>query len=152
MKLLVGGLAVALATVVAAGPQASQAPAAEQTVRALEERERLAVLAEDTAALRDIWAPSLIVNNPQNEISADRDTVLGLIAAGRIRHAQFDRRIEAVRIYGDVAVVMGGETVVTRVTTGAAPPPVERRFSHTWQRTEAGWRLIARHANRVPSP
>jgi ketosteroid isomerase-like protein len=150
MKLMVGGLLAALTTVVAVFPQASQLSAAERAVRALEERERLAVLAEDTAALRDIWASSLIVNNPQNEISADRSTVLGLIAAGRIRHARFDRRIEAVRIHGDVAIVMGGETVVTRVATGQVPPPVERRFSHTWHRTDGGWQLIARHANRVP--
>jgi ketosteroid isomerase-like protein len=152
MKLVVGGLLAALTTVVTALPLASQPPAAERAVRALEERERIAVMEEDTAALQDIWAPALIVNNPQNEISADRNTVLGLIAAGRIRHARFDRRIEAVRIHGDVAIVMGGEIVVARVGTGPVPPPVERRFSHTWLRTEAGWQLIARHANRLPSP
>ena len=152
MTLLAGGLLAALTTAVAVFPQASHPSAEERAVRALEERERLAVLAEDTAALRDIWAPSLIVNNPQNEISADRSTVLDLIAAGRIRHARFERRIEAVRIHGDVAIVMGGETIVPQVATGQAPPPVERRFSHTWHRTDAGWQLIARHANRVPSP
>lgn len=152
MKLVVGGLLAALTAAVAVFPQASQQSSAESAVRALEERERLAVLAEDTAALRDIWAPTLIVNNPQNEISSDRDVVLGLIAAGRIRHARFERRIEAVRLDNDIAIVMGGETVVTRVASGPAPKPVERRFSHTWRRTDAGWRLIARHANRVPAP
>lgn len=56
-----------------------------------------------------------------------------------------------MRIDGDVAIVMGGETVVTRVASGPEPPPIERRFSHTWRRTPVGWRLIARHANRVPA-
>lgn len=131
---------------------ASQQSANERAVRAAEERERLAVLAEDTAALRDIWAPSFIVNNPQNEISGDRGVVIGLIATGRIRHARFDRRIEAIRIDGDVAIVMGGETVVSRVESDPAPAPIERRFSHVWRRSGERWQLIARHANRVPPP
>ena len=123
----------------------------EREIRSLEDRERTAVLAEDTVALARIWAVDLIVNNPQNAVSADRAAVFALIAAGRIRHARFERRIEALRIAGDIAIVMGGETVVARVSTGLAPAAVERRFTHAWRRTSAGWRLLARHANIIPA-
>jgi uncharacterized protein (TIGR02246 family) len=125
---------------------------AEQEIRVLEDRERLAVLAEDTAALSELWTPEYFVNNPGNTVSKDRAAVFALIAAGRIRHARFERRIEEIRVDGDVAVVMGGETVAARVESGPPAAPVERRFTHVWRRTAGRWRLVARHANRVPPP
>lgn len=147
----IGALLLAL-THLPGGACAAQNPGAEREIRTLEERERSAVLAEDTLALRELWAPQFMVNNPSNTIAEDRSTVFALIAAGRIRHLRFERRIEAVRIEGDLAIVMGGETVVSREAAGQAGAPVERRFSHVWVRTSSGWRLVARHANRVPAP
>jgi len=123
--------------------------ATEDTIRALEEQERVAVLKEDVPALEKLWSEQLTVNNPQNEISPNRGVVLDRVKRGLIRYSQFERRIEAIRVDGDFAIVMGSETVVRKDDTASASPPVHRRFTNIWKRSGKSWRMIARHANVV---
>ena len=126
------------------------APAnAESFIRALEEQERVAVLNEDLAALERLWSDRLMVNNPQNAISPDRATVLDLVRRGLIRYSRFDRQIEAIRVQGDIAIVMGSEVIVRRAEAAAAQPAVDRRFTHVWRQSNGAWQLVARHANMV---
>jgi ketosteroid isomerase-like protein len=122
----------------------------EGTIRALEEQERVAVLNEDVAALERLWGEQFIVNNPQNEISADRGAVLDRVRRGLIRYSKFERRIEAIRFNEDIAIVMGSETVVPKNNTGGSSPVVQRRFTNIWRKTGTTWRAIARHANVTP--
>jgi ketosteroid isomerase-like protein len=131
--------------------QSPTASADERTIRSLEEQERMAVLNEDTAALERLWADEFIVNNPQNEISADRSAVLDRVKRGLIRYSTFERRIEAIRFNGDIAIVMGAETVVSKSGPGGSAPAVQRRFTNIWKRTGQTWRTIARHANVIPA-
>ena len=145
MKTLLTGFLILLA---AGAPVA--APPIEPTIRMFEDQERVAVFHEDVAALERIWSPQLIVNNPQNSISADRSVVIDLVRQGRIRYSRFDRRVEAIRFNDDIAIVMGSETVVRKLENGDNGPPVERRYSHVWKRTGSGWRLIARHFSLAP--
>lgn len=119
--------------------------AEEKAIVALEEQERTAVLNEDVAALERLWSEQLVVNNPQNEISADRSAVLDRVRRGLIRYSTFERRIEALRIQGDIAIVMGSETVLRK---GSAEP-TQRRFTNVWRKSGTTWRVIARHANVV---
>lgn len=135
---------------VSAAPPEEGDPAEENTIRSLEEQERMAVLNEDVKALERLWAEQLIVNNPQNEISADRSVVLDRVKRGLIRYSQFERRIEAVRIGGDLAIVMGSETVVRRSDAPTAAQAVRRRYTNIWRKVGPTWRMIARHANVVP--
>jgi ketosteroid isomerase-like protein len=128
------------------GPRAAE----EKTIRSLEEQERMAVLKEDVPALERLWAEQLIVNNPQNEISADRGVVLDRVRRGLIRYSQFERRIEAIRFDEDLAIVMGSETVVRKGETASATQAVRRRFTNIWKKSGPGWRMIARQANVVP--
>ncbi len=122
--------------------------AEENAIRSLEEQERTAVLGEDVPALERLWSEHLIVNNPQNEISADRSVVLDRVKRGLIRYSQFDRRIEAIRFSEDLAIVMGSETVVRK--GDAASATVRRRFTNIWRKSGPTWRMIARHANVAP--
>jgi ketosteroid isomerase-like protein len=124
--------------------------ATESAIRALEEQERTAVLEEDVPALERLWSDQLIVNNPQNEISADRNVVLGRVKGGLIRYSQFERRIESIRLNDGVVIVMGSETVVRKVDTPGDTRPVHRRFTNIWKKSGGTWRMIARHANVVP--
>jgi ketosteroid isomerase-like protein len=137
----------------AGSPSSFAAPqfheATEDTIRALEEQERLAVLKEDVPALEKLWSENLVVNNPQNEISPNRGAVLDRVKHGLIRYSQFERRIEAIRVDGDFAIVMGSETVVRKDDTGSAAAPVNRRFTNVWKRSGKAWRMIARHANVI---
>jgi len=122
--------------------------AKEKVIRSLEEQERMAVLKEDVPALEKLWSDQLIVNNPQDEISADRSVVFDRVKRGLIRYSEFERRIESIRFDGDIAIVMGSETVVRKSDTPV--PPVRRRFTNIWRQSGSTWRMIARHANVVP--
>ena len=121
----------------------------EDMIRQLEEQERLAVLQGDLEALERLWAEEFIVNNPQNQISPSRDTVLALVKKGLIRYAAFERQIESIRFNADIAIVMGAETVEPIGDAPRAGGAVERRFTNIWMKKGATWRMIARHANVI---
>lgn len=127
-----------------AEPSATMA-AWEQEIRALEEQGRVAFLAGDVATLDPMWDDRFLVNSPLNTVN-DKAKVLGLLAAGIIRHTMDEVTIEHVARYGDVVVVMGRDTV-------DGPPShrlTHRRFTNIWQRQDGAWRMIARHAQVVP--
>src|SRR5262245_42119161 len=76
----------------------------ERTVRELEERQAAAVLKQDVATLERLWSPQMIVNNPQNGITPNRDGVLDRVKRGLIRYSSYDLKIEAIRVTGDIAI------------------------------------------------
>lgn len=123
----------------------------EETIRSLENQERQAVLAGDTATLERLWSGTMIVNNPQSTISADRGVVLGLVRQGLIHYSSFERAIEAIRFDGDIAIVMGSEQVVPVGDAPRAGQTVHRRFTNVWKKTGTTWVIIARHANVIPT-
>lgn len=124
----------------------------ETTIRLLEEQERIGVLNRDTAALLQVWSEQLIVNTPSNQISSDRGAVLNLMRQGLINYSVFERRIERVRVDGDIAIVMGGETIQPIGNAPQAGQTVHRRFTHIWKKETGSWRLVARHANTITRP
>ena len=142
----------ACATTGAAGPSPRDAAAEEAAIRALEEQERSAVLAQDFAALERLWSEDFTVNTPRGDVSAGRGAVLGLFRQGIATYASFDRRVEHIRFSGDHAFVMGGETVRPIRNAPLAGQTVERRFTNVWRREGGTWRLFARHASVVARP
>lgn len=149
-----GRWAVWLAAGVAiAGPVRAQAPSTaspeEAEIRALEERVRLGVLARDTSALREIWAPTFAVNAPANRVAPRRAVVFDLLTQGLIHYTSFETTIEFLQVDGPLAVVMGAEVVRP---TGKAPHAGEtlrRRYTHVWRKDGGTWLLAARHANII---
>lgn len=121
----------------------------ERTIRWLEEQEVVAVLNQDVAMLERLMSERIIVNNPQNGITPDREGVLDRVRRGLIRYASFERYIEAVRIEGDLAIVMGSEVVVPKGDAPRAGETVRRRYTNIWKRSGSGWKSVARHANVV---
>lgn len=122
----------------------------EEVIRHLEEDERKAVLASDTAKLEELWSPVMIVNNPQSTITPDRQAILNLVRGGFIKYSRFERTIEAIRFHGDLAIVMGAETVEPIGNNPKAGQKVKRRFTNVWLQAEGRWQVIARHANVIP--
>lgn len=121
----------------------------ENIIRQLEEDERQAVLQQDVDALQQLWAEEFIVNNPQNQISRSRGDVLALVQRGLIRYARFERRIESIRFFTDIAIVMGAEIVEPIGDAPHAGGIVERRFTNIWRKHGTTWQMIARHANAI---
>ncbi len=136
---------------VATAPATRVSPASDDAaIRDLEAQERLGVLNRDSQALQRIWAEDFIVNSPSNQVSPNRAVVLDMMRQGLIHYSAFERRIEQLRVIGDLAIVMGGETIQPVAPGAGAPPLVQRRFTHIWRREAGAWRLIARHANNIP--
>src|SRR5262245_13802749 len=122
----------------------------ERVIRELEAQEVAAVLKQDVAALERLWSPQMIVNNPQNGISANRDAVIDRVKRGLIRYTSFDRQTEAIRVSGDLAIVMGSETVLPKGDAPRAGQTLHRRSTNIWARSGSTWRVVARHANVIP--
>ena len=128
---------------------AKATPADEARIRSLEEQERTGVLKQDFEALERIWAPSFMVNAPMNVVAPNRAVVLDIFRQGLAHYASFDRKIEEIRFDGDLAIVMGAETVQPIGKAPLAGQTVQRRFTHVWKKEGGDWRLISRHANNV---
>jgi ketosteroid isomerase-like protein len=111
----------------------------------------LGVLNRDTLALMGVWSEHFIVNAPGNRVRPNRQVVFDLIRQGNIHYSAFEATIEHIRVDGDIAIVMGAETVRPTGRARLAGQTVNCRFTHVWRKGEAGWRLIARHANIIPS-
>jgi len=122
---------------------------AEADIRSLENEERLAVLGRDAQALQRLWSERFTVNSPMNRIAPNRSAVLQLVQQGLISYSSFERRIEEIRIDGNLAIVMGGETVQAAGNAPLAGQTIQRRFTHVWKHEQGEWRLIARHANNM---
>lgn len=155
MKTILAGLcallmAALLAPSASAQPESRASSGVEETIRSLENQERLPVLAGDTATLERLWSATMIVNTPQSSISADRGVVLDLVRKGLIRYSSFERAIEAIRVDGDIAIVMGSEEVVPIGDAPHAGQTVHRRFTNIWKMKGTTWVMIARHANGIP--
>jgi ketosteroid isomerase-like protein len=135
----------------AATQEPPQARSDEEIIRALDDEERLAVLNRDIPALERLWSESFTVNTPANRVNAGRQAVIdGGIHSGVIDYSSFERTIEHLRIDGDIAVVMGAETIIPADGSPAAGRTVHRRYTHVWRREGETWRLLARHANITP--
>jgi ketosteroid isomerase-like protein len=124
-------------------------PTDEAAVRALEERDRLAVLNQDYQVSQGIWATDLLVNTPTNRIAPNADAVLRMKQSGQADYSSFERQIEELRVDGDIAIVMGAETVRPVGKAPLAGQTVQRRFTNVWKKRQGVWRMAARHVSNV---
>ena len=125
-----------------------------ETVRAQDERERIAALKRDVSSLETLWSDQFTVNAPNNQVVVGRQRNLDtFVKSGIINFSSFERAIEFVRVDGDFAVVMGLETVIPRTDAPSAGlvagQAIRRRFTNIWKKEEDTWRLYWRHANVI---
>lgn len=125
-------------------------PDAEAAIRVQEDQERLALLNRDVETLERVWSERFAVNSPLNQVAPHRSAVIDRIRQGLIHYSSFERRIEHIRFDGDIAIVMGGETIRPTGQAPLAGRTVHRRFTHIWKLERGAWRLLARHANNLP--
>ena len=153
-KRTVGALLLVLSCVTSyAGAQGPRRDSlVEATVRALDNGERLAALNQDFAALERLWSEHFLVNAPSNQILPNRSAVLDWFRKGMTTRSSFERSIEHVRVDGDIAIVMGLETLTPTANAPYAGQTVRRRFTNIWRKEGDRWRLWVRHANVIPPP
>ena len=122
----------------------------EQEIRKLDSAVVAAVLASDVSALTKYCAEDLVVNAPNNQVVMGRESVLTKVRAGILDYASFECDVEAVEVYGDVAVLMGLETVKPRGKAPLAGQTVRRRFTNIWLMRDGRWQLTARQSTIIP--
>jgi hypothetical protein len=121
----------------------------EDAVRQASTREVKAFLDNDAGKLATLWSDDMVVTNPLNKFVNKRQ-VLGMVRAGVLTFATYDRTITYAHVYGDTVVLAGNETV----TWGSRMPhggKTERLlFTAVWMKQHGRWQEVARHANVVP--
>src|SRR5262245_19582034 len=121
--------------------------AGEQEIRKLEQRQVELLLRGEVAEMEKQWTKDFTVNNPFNKLVKGRE---GPVRAGQLTYSKFEREVEVVLAKGDVAVAMGGETVVPSDKSPDAGRTIRRRFTNSWVKEDCRWLLMARHASVVP--
>jgi hypothetical protein len=82
-------------------------------------------------------------------VVASKEEVLELVRNGTITLASFSQQIEQMRRFGDIAVVLGADTVEYAAPAPNAGQTDHRRFTDIWRLEGGRWRFIARHANVI---
>jgi ketosteroid isomerase-like protein len=140
---------VALSCVFALGAAARSEPP-EVLVPRLDAELAQAVLRGDIAALERLFDDDFVVTHPRGGIH-ERAAVLDLVRKGQIRYTSYEQKVESIRVWSDVAVTVGSETVVPDVVGRPdRGQTVPRRYTHVWRKGPGGWRLKVRHASLVP--
>lgn len=133
------------------GPAAGQDEGdrhAEEEMRRLNTQEVDALLRNDVTTLKRLWSDDFVVTNPFNKF-IKKQQVVGMTESGNLGFASYDRELEYIRIYRDIAVVAGSETVVWAGKMPNAGQTSHLRFTAVWMKQSAGWQEIARHANII---
>ena len=119
----------------------------ETKIRNLEEKEVQALLKQDTATLKSLWAPDYMVNAPFNRIVLGHQ--LDSVKADTRHYALFKREVEQVLVKGNVAISMGNETIEFIGNNPEAGKLTKRRYTNIWLKENGAWKLNARHANKI---
>ncbi len=125
-------------------------PSAKEQVLALEKEMAVALVATDKETLLRLFAEDLMVNNPGNSVLTDRDQVMERVDAGIIQYSSFEQKVEGVRAYEGMVIVMGEETVRPSGNAPGAGHTLRRRFTDIWMLRDGAWQLTIRHANILP--
>jgi uncharacterized protein (TIGR02246 family) len=124
---------------------------AEAEVRRLSGEEVQAFLRKDPKTLADLWSDDFVVTNPLNKF-VTKQQVLGMVESGFLVITAYERRIEYLRVYGDIVIFAGSETVTWGGRMPNAGKTEHLRITAVWRQQNGQWQEIARHANIVPQP
>jgi len=122
---------------------------ADDEIRRLNSEEVEAFLHKDPKAMANLWSDDFVVTNPLNKF-VSKQQVLGMMESGFLVITSYDRQIEYLRFYGDIAIAAGNETVVWGGRMPNAGKTEHLRFTGIWMKQGGRWQEVARHANIVP--
>lgn len=115
-------------------------------ILALEDQRYAAMIAIDKAALGRLFHDELVYTHSSGAI----DTKASFIAAmgAKYTYTASQRSEEAVRFYGDTALVTG--RAVLNVTVDGEPRVLKLSFLNVWVKTPDGWRFVAWQSCKLP--
>jgi hypothetical protein len=99
--------------------------------------------------METLWSDDLVVTNPLNQF-VNKQHVLDMVSTATLAFSSYDRQIEYLHFYGDIAIVAGGETVVWAGKMPLAGKTSHLRYTAVWRRQNGTWQEVVRHANIIP--
>lgn len=121
------------------GAVAQSAATAEAQINALEQRRLAALKDRDGATLEAVLADDYMHVHGTGKVE-DRPTFIkGMLARPR----QSERGPLKTRIYGDVAVIIGEQTNLTKNADGSPAPPQHYMATQIVRRAKDGWRYVS---------
>jgi ketosteroid isomerase-like protein len=121
---------------------------AEKGVRDAEEEWRRAFIAGDAGVLERLHEDEFESVNFLGALSKKSD-VMSDVRAGRFRYESMAHEDVAVRIHGDVGIVVG--VTVNKGMRGDRDVSGTFRFTRIWVRRNSAWRAIFAHYTRLGS-
>jgi ketosteroid isomerase-like protein len=118
-----------------------------ELITQLEDSRYAAMLGKDIGTLERLLDDKLIYMHSSGIVDTKASYIDGL-TAGVWDYQQIDRTEVRTEISGDVALVFG--TLSIRLTTRGVSKAFSTRALAVWQRSEAGWRLLAVHSGAIP--
>ena len=140
-------LATLFAMVAAGGAMAGDDKAAEKDILRVEAELLHAWETGDAATVRRDLDPSFTLVDSKGTVTDYAANVAEVEKRDPV-YTVFRNRDQAVRVYGDSAIVIG----ITRVegSSGGSSFTAEFRFTDTWVKRDGKWKLAASHATRLP--
>lgn len=147
--MLIISVVILTASVLVMGQNGKQKTDREGEIRKIDQAEADAILRNDAAAAEALYADDIVVNNPRYTVTNGKQALIALIKTGNIHYSSFVREIEKITLQGEMAIVMGKETVKPDGNAPGAGQTILRRFTNIWLKRNSKWLLTARHANII---
>ncbi len=126
------------------------APAAiaedETAIRNVERALCEAIRAGDADAIARLEDETYTLTNTHAQVSTRADDIADA-KKGEIRYTEFRNHDTTVRLYGDAAIVLGITSL--KGTSAGKPFALDVRFTDTYVRRAAGWKIAASQATRI---
>jgi ketosteroid isomerase-like protein len=119
---------------------------AEREIRTLEDRRYQAMLDGDAETLAPLLAEELVYTHSTGTADT-KATYLAGVRAKTLTYRGIERPEEAVRVYGETAVVSGRARI--DVLVGDVPRQAQVRYLAVWTRATHGWQLVAFQATPI---
>lgn len=122
----------------------------EEEFRRLHAYEAEIILRGDVEALDAFYPEDHIVTNPFNQM-LDKATVLERVRGNVIKYDAYEKDMEYLCVYEDIAIIAGVETGTAAEDANRpdAGKLSARRFTETWMKRGEQWRKVARHVSTI---
>ena len=120
----------------------------EAEIRKLENEQKEAYFKKDTLALFKLFSAGVIVNGPSNKVETLQDLLVRIRKGGSDRES-YERIIEKITFTGNIAIVMGNETIKPTGIATNAGKTVKRRYTNIWMKDKESWQLVARQSTII---
>ena len=127
-------------------PLAAEAQDARQAILAADARRFAALTRGDLAALDGLLANDLTYTHTNGQMET-KAQFLETLRSGKLRFLSAKPSEQAVRVYGDIAVVTGRAEVKARAKGQEVLLPL--RFTEVWVKSGGAWKLTAWQSTQV---